>query len=110
MQREKTRAEVATFRRRSSCARDASALKARPSRCIAHALSLTKRDIARLERAYLKAHNAEMKAVAALPENAPKAMTDRCWALAAAANKAYAELARARDAFEAQHPTPEAVK
>jgi hypothetical protein len=52
--------------------------------------------IRKLERAYLKAHNAEQKAVAALPENAPKAMTDRCWALAAEADRARTALATAR--------------
>jgi len=53
--------------------------------------------IAQLERAYLKAYRAEQKAVAALPENPPKAMTDRCWALADATNKAREALAAARD-------------
>lgn len=50
-----------------------------------------------LERAYLKAHREEQKAVAALPENPPKAMTDRCWALAEATNKAREALTYARD-------------
>lgn len=53
--------------------------------------------IAQLERAYLKAHRAEQKAVAALPENPPKAMTDRCWALAEATNRAREALTAARD-------------
>lgn len=56
----------------------------------------TKQEIRKLERAYLKAHNAEMKAVAALPEKATKAQTDRCWALADAANKARTALTTAR--------------
>lgn len=60
---------------------------------------MTKREIARLERAYLKAHRAEMRAVDALPENATKQQTDRCWRLADAANKARAALTVARDRY-----------
>jgi hypothetical protein len=61
---------------------------------------MTTSDIAKLERAYLKAHRAEAKAIAALPENAPKAMTDRCWALADATNQARAALNAALEAKE----------
>jgi len=53
--------------------------------------------IAQLERAYLKAHREEQKAIAALPEKPSKAMTDRCWALADATNRAREALTAARD-------------
>jgi len=53
--------------------------------------------IAQLERAYLKAHRAETKAVEALPEKPTKAQADRCWALADATNAARAALTAARD-------------
>lgn len=54
----------------------------------------------KLEAAYLRAHRAEMSAVDALPENATKAQTDRCWALAAKSNAARAALTAALDAAE----------
>lgn len=57
--------------------------------------------IAKLERAYLKAHRAEMRAVDALGDKPSKTQTDRCWALAAAANVARAAWTAALDAKEA---------
>jgi hypothetical protein len=64
----------------------------------------TQKQIAKLERAYLKAHRAEMVAVNALPERATKAQTDRCWALADAANEARRALTEARDRAEGVQP------
>jgi len=60
----------------------------------------TKAELAKLERAFLKAYRAELKAVDALTERATKAQTDRCWALADATNKARSALTAARDLAE----------
>lgn len=60
----------------------------------------TNAEIAKLERAFLKAFRAELKAVDALTDRATKVQTDRCWALADATNKARAALTAARDRAE----------
>lgn len=57
---------------------------------------VTKAKIAKLERAYMAAHKAEMQAVDALTDKSTKAQQDRCWDLAAAANKARNALTAAR--------------
>ena len=48
----------------------------------------TNRKIAKLDRLYRTALRIEIRAVDALPERAPPAMTERCWALAAKTNAA----------------------
>jgi hypothetical protein len=58
-------------------------------------------EIAKLERAFLKAQREESRAIEALPEKPTKAQADRCWALAAATNVARDALTAALNAREA---------